>query len=157
MNIRFAVSVKHNDGCKGGLWQNNTYVTKFASYKVGIGCQDDAIFTILEFEKLYPQQTQYTLQTNGRIASVGVFPEHGYNKANGSFDLNTRIFYNSFDDAPSSFTLDISDPQKWGAAGRHPCQCPSLHLLLRSSPWYALLIQQQGFCPEIYGIHNLPQ
>lgn len=113
LNIRFAVSVKHNDGCKGGLWQNNTYVTKFASYKVGIGCQDDAIFTILEFEKLYPQQTQYTLQTNGRIASVGVFPEHGYNKANGSFDLNTRIFYNSFDDAPSSFTLDISDPQKF--------------------------------------------
>lgn len=113
LNIRFAVSVKHNDGCRGELWQNNTYVTKFASYKVGIGCQDDAIFTILEFEKLYPQQTQYTLQTNGRIASVGVFPEHGYNKANGSFDLNTRIFYNSFDDAPSSFTLDISDPQKF--------------------------------------------
>lgn len=113
LNIRFAVSVKHNDGCKGGLWQNNTYVTKFASYKVGIGCQDDAIFTILKFEKLYPQQSQYTLQTNGRIASVGVFPEHGYNEANGSFDLNTRVFYNSFDDAPSSFTLDISDPQKF--------------------------------------------
>ena len=47
------------------------------------------------------------------VASVGVFPEHGYNEANDSFDLNTRVFYNSFDDAPSSFTLDISDPQKY--------------------------------------------
>jgi hypothetical protein len=68
---------------------------------------------VLVFEKLYPDQSQFTLKTNGRIASVGVFPEHGYNEANDSFDLNTRVFYNSFDDAPSSFTLDISDPQKY--------------------------------------------
>ena len=115
LNIRFAVSVKHNDGCRGELWQNNTYVTKFASYKVGIGCQDDAIFTILKFEKLYPQQSQYTLQTNGRMASVGVFPEDAYHPEvesefeNEKFDIEKRLFYNSFDDAPSKFTLDISD------------------------------------------------
>ena len=115
LNIRFAVSVKHNDGCRGELWQNNTYVTKFASYKEGIGCQDDAIFTILKFEKLYPQQSQYTLQTNGRMASVGVFPEDAYHPEvesefeNEKFDIEKRLFYNSFDDAPSKFTLDISD------------------------------------------------
>ncbi len=106
-NIRFSVSVKHNDGCKGTIY-DNTYFTKFVSYKVGVGCQDDEIFTIIKFEKVYDRQSEFTLQTNGRMASVGVFTEDGY-LGGESFDLSKRIFYNSFDDAPSKFTLDISD------------------------------------------------
>lgn len=106
-NIRFSVSVRHNDGCNGTIY-DNTYFTKFVSYKVGVGCQDDAIFTIIKFEKVYDRQSEFTLQTNGRMASVGVFTEDGY-LGGESFDLSKRIFYNSFDDAPSKFTLDISD------------------------------------------------
>lgn len=106
-NIRFSVSVKHNDGCNGTIY-DNTYFTKFVSYKVGVGCQDDEIFTIIKFEKVYDRQSEFTLQTNGRMASVGVFTEDGY-LGGESFDLSKRIFYNSFDDAPSKFTLDISD------------------------------------------------
>lgn len=108
LNIRFAVSVKHNDGCSGKILMNNTYITKFVSYKVGVGCQDDEIFTIIKFEKVYDRQSQFTMQTNGRMASVGVFTEDGY-LGGESFDLSKRVFYNSFDDAPSKFTLDISD------------------------------------------------
>lgn len=111
LNIRFSVSVKHNKGCNILLY-NNTYFTKFVSYKVGVGCQDDAIFSIIEFEKVYEKQSQFTLQTNGRMAAVGVFTEDGY-LGGESFDLNKRVFYNNFDDAPSSFTLDISDPVKF--------------------------------------------
>ena len=106
-NIRFSVSVKHNDGCSGAIY-NNTYFTKFVSYKVGTGCQDDAIFSIIKFEKLYEKQSQFTLQTNGRMAAVGVFTEDGY-LGGESFDLSKRVFYNNFDDAPSKFTLDISN------------------------------------------------
>ena len=102
LNLRFSVSVKHNSNCDGKLWQDNTYFTKFASYKVGTGCQDDLVYRTMHFTKTYPEQTQFTLQTNGRIASVGVFP-------NDSYNLNERKFYNSFDDSPSSFTLDITD------------------------------------------------
>ena len=109
-SVYFTVRVKPNKSCN---WLYNYYHTKAVSYKVGTGCQDDEAFAVLVFEKLYPDQSQFTLKTNGRIASVGVFPEHGYNEANDSFDLNTRVFYNSFDDAPSSFTLDISDPLKY--------------------------------------------
>lgn len=109
-SVYFTVRVKPNKSC---YWLYNYYHTKAVSYKVGTGCQDDEAFAVLVFEKLYPDQSQFTLETNGRIASVGVFPEHGYNEANDSFDLNTRVFYNSFDDAPSSFTLDISDPEKY--------------------------------------------
>ena len=109
-SVYFTVRVKPNKSC---YWLYNYYHTKAVSYKVGTGCQDDEAFAVLVFEKLYPDQSQFTLETNGRIASVGVFPKHGYNEANDSFDLNTRVFYNSFDDAPSSFTLDISDPQKY--------------------------------------------
>ena len=105
-NIRFSVSVKHNDGCSGAIY-SNTYFTKFVSYKVGTGCQDDAIFSIIKFEKLYEKQSQFTLQTNGRMAAVGVFSEDGY--VNGEFIIEKRMFYNNFDDAPSKFTLDISD------------------------------------------------
>lgn len=110
MNIRFAVSVKHNNGCKGKLWglDSNTYITKFASYKVSTGCQDDEIFSVIKFTKTYEAQSQLTLQTNGRVASLGVFTEAGY-ISDTEFDLNERVFYNSFDDAPSKFTLDISD------------------------------------------------
>lgn len=110
MNIRFAVSVKHNNGCRGKLWglDNNTYITKFASYKVSTGCQDDEIFSVIKFTKTYEAQSQLTLQTNGRVASLGVFTEAGY-ISDTEFDLNERVFYNSFDDAPSKFTLDISD------------------------------------------------
>ena len=106
-NIRFSVSVKHNDGCSGAVY-SNTYFTKFVSYKVGTGCQDDAIFSIIRFEKLYEKQSQFTLQTNGRMAAVGVFTEDGY-LGGESFDLSKRVFYNNFDDAPSKFTLDISN------------------------------------------------
>jgi hypothetical protein len=102
LNMRFSVSVKHNDKCNGKLWFDNTYFTKFASYKVGTGCQDDIAVKTLKFTKLYPEQTQFTLQCNGRLASVGVFPNDKYNE-------NERIFYNSFDDAPTHFTLDITD------------------------------------------------
>lgn len=110
MNIRFAVSVKHNDGCRGNLWglDNNTYITKFASYKVSTGCQDDEVYSVIKFTKTYAAQSQLTLQTNGRIASVGVFTEEGY-ISDTEFDLEERKFYNSFDDAPSKFTLDIAD------------------------------------------------
>lgn len=109
-NIRFAVSVKHNNGCKGKLLglDNNTYITKFASYKVSTGCQDDEIFSVIKFTKTYEAQSQLTLQTNGRVASLGVFTEAGY-ISDTQFDLNERVFYNSFDDAPSKFTLDIAD------------------------------------------------
>ena len=113
-NIRFSVSVRHNDGCDGTIY-DNTYFTKFVSYKVGVGCQDDAIFTIIKFEKVYDRQSEFTLQTNGRMASIGVFPEEAYHpdketdSEDEKFDIDKRIFYNSFDDAPSKFTLDISD------------------------------------------------
>jgi hypothetical protein len=113
-NIRFSVSVKHNDGCDGTIY-DNTYFTKFVSYKVGVGCQDDAIFTIIKFEKVYDRQSEFTLQTNGRMASIGVFPKEAYHpdketdSEDEKFDIDKRIFYNSFDDAPSKFTLDISD------------------------------------------------
>ena len=102
LNMRFSVSVKHNQRCEGKLWFDNTYFTKFASYKVGTGCQDDEAAKTLTFTKLYPEQSQFTLQSNGRLASVGVFPNENYNE-------NERIFYNSFDDAPTHFTLDITD------------------------------------------------
>ncbi|MBR6685788.1 MAG: hypothetical protein IKL69_00065 [Paludibacteraceae bacterium] len=102
LNMRFSVSVKHNQRCEGKLWFDNTYFTKFASYKVGTGCQDDIAVKTLTFTKLYPEQSQFTLQSNGRLASVGVFPNDKYNE-------NERIFYNSFDDAPTHFTLDITD------------------------------------------------
>jgi hypothetical protein len=109
-NIRFAVSVKHNNGCKGKLLglDNNTYITKFASYKVSTGCQDDEIFSVIKFTKTYEAQSQLTLQTNGRVASLGVFTKAGY-ISDTEFDLNERVFYNVFDDAPSKFTLDIAD------------------------------------------------
>lgn len=105
-NIRFSISVKHNDGCSGTIY-SNTYFTKFVSYKVGTGCQDDEVFSIIKFEKIYEKQSEFTLQTNGRMAAVGVFPEDGY--VNGEFIIEKRMFYNNFDDAPSKFTLDISD------------------------------------------------
>lgn len=109
-NIRFAVSVKYNNGCKGKLLglDNNTYITKFASYKVSTGCQDDEIFSVIKFTKTYEAQSQLTLQTNGRVASLGVFTKAGY-ISDTEFDLNERVFYNVFDDAPSKFTLDIAD------------------------------------------------
>ena len=106
-NIRFSISVKHNDGCSGTIY-SNTYFTKFVSYKVGTGCQDDEVFSIIKFEKIYEKQSEFTLQTNGRMAAVGVFTEDGY-LGGEKFDLNKRVFYNNFDDAPSKFTLDISD------------------------------------------------
>ena len=86
----------------------NVYITKLISYTVGVGCQDEAKFTIIKFTKTYAKQSQFTLQTNGRMASVGVFTEDGY-LGDESFDLTKRIFYNNFDDAPSKFTLDISE------------------------------------------------
>ena len=86
----------------------NVYITKLISYTVGVGCQDEAKFTIIKFTKTYAKQSQFTLQTNGRMASVGVFTEDGY-LGDESFDLDKRIFYNNFDDAPSKFTLDISE------------------------------------------------
>ena len=101
MGIYFTVMVKPNKACSS--WSlSNFYATKAVSYKVGTGCQDDAVAKRISFTKLYPEQTQFTLQSNGRLASVGVFPNDSYNE-------NERIFYNSFDDAPSSFTLDIKD------------------------------------------------
>lgn len=80
----------------------NVYITKLISYTVGVGCQDEAVYKKLSFTKTKESQTQYTLQTTGRIASVGVFPNENYN-------VSERMFYNNFDDAPASFTLDISE------------------------------------------------
>ena len=98
-SVYFTVRVKPNKSC---YWLYNYYHTKAVSYKVGTGCQDDTAVKTLTFTKLYPEQTQFTLQSNGRLASVGVFPNDKYNE-------NERIFYNSFDDAPTHFTLDITD------------------------------------------------
>lgn len=98
-SVYFTVRVKPNKSC---YWLYNYYHTKAVSYKVGTGCQDDEAAKTLTFTKLYPEQTQFTLQSNGRLASVGVFPNDKYNE-------NERIFYNSFDDAPTHFTLDITD------------------------------------------------
>jgi hypothetical protein len=80
---------------------------KPVAYQVGVGCQDEEVFTIISFDKTYADQSQFTHKTNGRMASVGVFPEDGY--VNGEFIIAKRMFYNNFDDAPSEFTLDISD------------------------------------------------
>jgi hypothetical protein len=98
-SVYFTIRVKPNKSC---YWLYNYYHTKAVSYKVGTGCQDDTAVKTLTFTKLYPEQTQFTLQSNGRLASVGVFPNDKYNE-------NERIFYNSFDDAPTHFTLDITD------------------------------------------------
>lgn len=98
-SVYFTVRVKPNKSC---YWLYNYYHTKAVSYKVGTGCQDDTAVKTLTFTKLYPEQSQFTLQSNGRLASVGVFPNDKYNE-------NERIFYNSFDDAPTHFTLDITD------------------------------------------------
>ena len=101
----FAVMVSPAKRCS---YIYNYYTTKAVSYTVGVGCQDEAKFTIIKFTKTYAKQSQFTLQTNGRMASVGVFTEDGY-LGDESFDLTKRIFYNNFDDAPSKFTLDISE------------------------------------------------
>lgn len=120
----FAVLVTPTSRCSF-ISSLNFYATKSVAYKVGVGCQDDAIFTIVEFEKVYDRQTQFTLQTNGRMASIGVFPEEAYHpdketdSEDEKFDIEKRIFYNSFDDAPSSFTLDISDPVKYPAGKKY--------------------------------------
>lgn len=98
-SVYFTVRVKPNKSCN---WLYNYYHTKAVSYKVGTGCQDDAAVKTLSFTKLYPEQSQFTLQSNGRLASVGVFPNANYNESE-------RLFYNSFDDAPSHFTLDITN------------------------------------------------
>jgi hypothetical protein len=98
-SVYFTVRAKPNKSC---YWLYNYYHTKAVSYKVGTGCQDDTAVKTLSFTKLYPEQTQFTLQCNGRLASVGVFPNANYNESE-------RLFYNSFDDAPSHFTLDITD------------------------------------------------
>lgn len=98
-SVYFTIRVKPNKSCN---WLYNYYHTKAVSYKVGTGCQDDAAVKTLSFTKLYPEQSQFTLQSNGRLASVGVFPNANYNESE-------RLFYNSFDDAPSHFTLDITD------------------------------------------------
>lgn len=98
-SVYFTVRAKPNKSCN---WLYNYYHTKAVSYKVGTGCQDDTAVKTLSFTKLYPEQTQFTLQCNGRLASVGVFPNANYNESE-------RLFYNSFDDAPSHFTLDITD------------------------------------------------
>ena len=98
-SVYFTIRVKPNKSCN---WLYNYYHTKAVSYKVGTGCQDDTAVKTLSFTKLYPEQSQFTLQSNGRLASVGVFPNANYNESE-------RLFYNSFDDAPSYFTLDITD------------------------------------------------
>ena len=108
---RFYFSVAVTPAKRCGLL--NFYLMQPVAYQVGVGCQDEEVFQIVKFTKLYDRQSQFTLQTNGRMASVGVFPESGYNKTTGEFDLDQRIFYNNFDDSPSSFTLDISDPVKY--------------------------------------------
>jgi len=108
----FAVMLTPAKRCSW-LSLSSFYLTKSVAYQVGTGCQDEEVFQIVKFTKLYDRQSQFTLQTNGRMASVGVFPESGYNKTTGEFDLDQRKFYNNFDDSPSSFTLDISDPVKY--------------------------------------------
>lgn len=108
----FAVMLTPAKRCSW-LSLSSFYLTKSVAYQVGTGCQDEEVFQIVKFTKLYDRQSQFTLQTNGRMASVGVFPEHGYDEQTEKFDLDTRIFYNNFDDSPSSFTLDISDPVKY--------------------------------------------
>lgn len=100
----FAVAVTPAKRCS---YLTNFYLMKPVAYQVGVGCQDEEIYAIIEFDKLYDDQSQFTFQTSGRMASVGVFPEDGY--VNGEFIIEKRMFYNNFDDAPSKFTLDISD------------------------------------------------
>jgi hypothetical protein len=108
----FAVMVSPAKRCSYLL---NYYTTKSISYTVGVGCQDETKFSIIKFTKTYDRQSEFTLQTNGRMASVGVFPEDAYHPEvesefeNEKFDIDKRLFYNNFDDAPSKFTLDISD------------------------------------------------
>ena len=103
----FSVAVTPAQRCSN--WSlTNFYLTKSVAYQVGTGCQDEEVYKIIEFEKTYDAQSQLTLQTTGSMASVGVFPESGYNKTTGEFDLKQRLYYNNFDDAPSKFTLDIS-------------------------------------------------
>ncbi|MEE0989790.1 MAG: fibronectin type III domain-containing protein, partial [Paludibacteraceae bacterium] len=105
---RFYFSVALTPAKRCGNWPLNFYLTKSVAYQVGTGCQDEEIYKIIEFEKTYDAQSQLTLQTTGSMASVGVFPESGYNKTTG-FDLKQRLYYNNFNDAPSKFTLDISN------------------------------------------------
>ena len=100
----FSVAVTPAKRCS---YLTNFYLMKPVAYQVGVGCQDEEIYAIIEFDKLYGDQSQFTLQTSGRMASVGVFSEDGY--VNGEFIIAKRMFYNNFDDAPSKFTLDISD------------------------------------------------
>jgi hypothetical protein len=100
----FSVAVTPAKRCS---YLTNFYLMKPVAYQVGVGCQDEEVFTIISFDKTYADQSQFTLKTNGRMASVGVFPEDGY--VNGEFIIAKRMFYNNFDDAPSEFTLDISD------------------------------------------------
>ena len=100
----FAVAVTPAKRCS---YLTNFYLMKPVAYQVGVGCQDEEVFTIISFDKTYEDQSQFTLKTNGRMASVGVFPEDGY--VNGEFIIEKRMFYNNFDDAPSEFTLEISD------------------------------------------------
>ena len=100
----FAVAVTPAKRCS---YLTNFYLMKPVAYQVGVGCQDEEVFTIISFDKTYEDQSQFTLKTNGRMASVGVFPEDGY--IDGEFIIEKRMFYNNFDDAPSEFTLDISD------------------------------------------------
>lgn len=103
---RFYFSVAVTPAKRCGYWPLNFYLTKSVAYQIGTGCQDEEVYKIIEFEKTYDAQSQFTLQTTGSMASVGVFPESGYNK--GEFDLKQRLYYNNFNDAPSKFTLDIS-------------------------------------------------
>ena len=105
---RFYFSVAVTPAKRCGSWPLNFYLTKSVAYQIGTGCQDEEVYKIIEFEKTYDAQSQLTLQTTGSMASVGVFPESGYNKTTGEFDLKQRMYYNNFDDAPSKFTLDIS-------------------------------------------------
>ena len=100
----FSVAVTPAKRCS---YLTNFYLMKPVAYQVGVGCQDEEVFTIISFDKTYEDQSQFTLKTNGRMASVGVFPEDGY--VNGEFIIEKRMFYNNFDDAPSEFTLEISD------------------------------------------------
>lgn len=100
----FSVAVTPAKRCS---YLTNFYLMKPVAYQVGVGCQDEEVFTIISFDKTYEDQSQFTLKTNGRMASVGVFPEDGY--IDGEFIIEKRMFYNNFDDAPSEFTLDISD------------------------------------------------
>ena len=104
----FAVMLTPAKRCSN--WSlTNFYLTKSVAYQIGTGCQDEEVYKIIEFEKTYDAQSQLTLQTTGSMASVGVFPESGYNKTTGEFDLKQRLYYNNFNDAPSKFTLDISN------------------------------------------------